>query len=238
MPSPPDHFPPTQWSLIAAAREGTETDAAAALNALCQAYWQPLYAFARRNGAAQDEAPDFVQAFLADFIDRGDLIRSTPERGRFRSFLLAAFQNYLVSQKRRQLAAKRGGRINFIALDDLAREEQWQVAVADTSPERAFDLRWAEQTMSRAMDRVAGDYRRAGTVAMFEALKPALFGEKTAGLQELAARFGITPGGMGAAVFRLRAKFRAILRDEISQTVAAPEEVDSEMHYLLTLLAR
>jgi hypothetical protein len=68
-------------------------------------------------------------------------------------------------------------------------------------------------------------------------MKPALFGERTAGLEELAQRFGITAGGVGAAVFRLRAKFRTVLRDEVMQTVAAPEDVDGEVHYLLTLLA-
>ncbi|MFN0129769.1 MAG: RNA polymerase sigma factor [Verrucomicrobiales bacterium] len=238
MSQPANQFPPTHWSLIAAARDGSERDAAAALDALCRAYWQPLYAFARRRGVLQDEAPDCVQEFLSDFIERGDLIRSSPERGRFRSFLMAAFQNFLVSRQRREMAQKRGGKVNFIALDDLAKEEQWQAAAAGTPAEQLFDRRWAEEIMARTLRRVEGDYERAGSGEMFTAMRPALFGEKTEGLAFLAQRFGITPGGVGAAVFRLRGKFRTVLRDEVSQTVAEPQEVDEEIQYLLTLLAQ
>ena len=158
--------------------------------------------------------------------------------GAVRSYLLTAFQNYLVSQKRRQRAEKRGGSEAIHRSGGTGARGAVAGDGGGTAPERAYDLRWAQQTMRRAVDRVAEDYRRAGSGAMFEAMRPALFGEETAGLEELAQRFGITAGGVGAAVFRLRAKFRSVLRDEVSETVAAPEEVDGEIHYLLTLLAR
>lgn len=238
MSTPAPLFPPTQWSLIVAARDGGEAEAARALDKLCRAYWQPLYAFARRRGETADEAPDCVQDFLSHFIERGDLIRSTPERGRFRSFLLTAFQNHLVSLRRRQMAVKRGGGVNFIALEDLAREEQWQTAMAGAGPEQAFDRRWAEEILRRAVGRVDADYRRAGNEALYLALRPALFGEPLESQETLARRFGMTVGGAGAAVFRMRAKFRSILRDEVSQTIAEPQELDGEIQYLLTLLAR
>jgi DNA-directed RNA polymerase specialized sigma24 family protein len=238
MPQPAENFPPTQWSLIAAAREGSEADAASALNTLCHAYWQPLYVFARRRGVPPDEAPDFVQEFLSDFIERGILIRSDPQRGRFRSFLLTAFQNYLTTQRRKQLSEKRGGRVDFVELGEVMREEEWQAGMSDAEPERAFDLRWAEAVMHRAMNRVQGDYERAGNKEIFDAMRPALFGEKIENLKTLGRRFGMTTGGAGAAVFRLRTKFRTVLRDEVGQTVAEQQEVDGEIHYLLSLLAR
>ena len=237
MSLPADQFPPTQWSLIVAARDGDEAGAARALDQLCRAYWQPLYAFARRWGATADAAPDCVQDFLAHFGARGDFTRSTPERGRFRSFLLTAFQNHLTSAHRREQAAKRGGGIDFIALEDLAREEQWQTGVTEAGPEQAYDLRWAEATMTRAMSRMETDYTRAGHEALFTALRPVLTGEQTEQVAVVGSRFGLAPGAARAAVFRMRAKFRDALRSEVQETVTGPEDLAEEVRYLLTLLA-
>ncbi len=240
MPTQPaETFPPTHWSLIAAARDGTERDAAAALDALCRTYWQPLYAFARRRGVPQDNAADAVQGFLSDFIERGDLLRSNPQKGRFRSFLLTAFQNHLVSELRREQAQKRGGDITFVALDDMLREEAWhQKSEAGLGPEQAYDMRWAEETMRRALANVEESYRRGGKMEAFLALRPALLGELAEDVDAVARSLGITVGGVGAAVFRLRAKFREALRVEISQTVASKEELEDEVRYLIKLLAQ
>lgn len=239
MSSADELFPPTHWSLIAAAREGSGADSAAALNSLCRAYWQPLYAFARRRGVTQDNAADVVQGFLSEFIGRGDLVRSDPQKGRFRSYLLSAFQNYLVSELRREKAQKRGGGHTFVALEDREREEAWhQQSAQGMGPEQAYDVRWAQETMRRALAKVENDYRRGGNVASFNALRPALTGEMAEDLGSVGRSLGITAGGVGAAVFRLRAKFREALRFEVSQTVAAPEEIEEEVRYLVTLLAQ
>jgi RNA polymerase sigma-70 factor (ECF subfamily) len=39
------------------------------------------------------------------------------------------------------------------------------------------------------------------------------------------------------AVYRLRARFRAVLQEEISQTVTSPGEVEEEIRYLLGALS-
>ena len=236
MPDPSPHFPDTHWSLIVHAREGTETEAAAALDQLCRAYWTPLYAFARKWGIHQDTAPDVVQEFLSRFIDRGDLVRSNPERGRFRSYMLKSFQNFLVSAQRRGTAEKRGGKITFLALEDTMHEERWQAPPG--SAEQAFDRRWAEETMARAMARVAADYARAGQEPLFLAMRPSLMGEAMEDMATLGGRFGLTAGAAASAVFRLKGKIREALRYEVGRTVVSESELDPEIRYLLTLLAQ
>jgi hypothetical protein len=153
--------------------------------------------------------------------------------------LLAAFQNHLNGAYRREKTQKRGGKVTFIALEDSEREERWQEgASASAGPEEAYDLRWAEETMRRALAGVEEDYRRAGNEELFHALRPALTGEKQEDLASLGQRFGLTAGGAGSAVFRLRARFCEALRHEVSQTVVDHQEVDGEMRYLVTLLGR
>ena len=233
-----ESFPATHWSIITAAREGNGAEATAALDSLCRTYWRPLYAYARWWGAPREEAPDLVQGFLGHFIARGDLIRSDPEKGRFRSYLLGAFQNHLVSERRREQAAKRGGGRTFLSLEDAQQEEEWRGgAVADMGPQEAYDRRWAEEVLRQAMARVESDYRRAGSDSTCSVLLPALM-DRSDDFASLGERLGVSAGGARSAMHRMRQKLREALRGEIAETVATPQEVDDEMRYLLELLAR
>ena len=84
-----NRFATTQWSIVLAAKDGTETEVRRALEFLCNAYWYPLYAYLRRHGQDPDEARDLTQAFFADLLEKHRLQSIDPAKGRFRSFLLA-----------------------------------------------------------------------------------------------------------------------------------------------------
>lgn len=110
------NFDTTRWSVVVAAG-GDDSAARAALSALCEAYWYPLYAYVRQRGVPAEDARDLTQAFLASLIERRDLKRVTPERGRFRSFLLASLQHFLANDAVRQRTQKRGGGVHILSLD-------------------------------------------------------------------------------------------------------------------------
>src|SRR5258708_346054 len=101
-------FPTTHWSRVLRAGDPKDRDGRDALERLCRDYWYPLYAFARRQGLDRDEASDLVQGFLADFIERRDLAKADPSRGRFRSFLRTACAHFLSHARNRDRAVKRG----------------------------------------------------------------------------------------------------------------------------------
>jgi RNA polymerase sigma factor (sigma-70 family) len=230
-------FPATRWSLIQQVRTAGEDEAGAALDKLCRTYWRPLYAYARWWGAPQEEAPDLVQGFLGSFISRGDLIRSSPEKGRFRAYLLGAFQNHLVSERRREQAAKRGGGRAILSLEDAQSEESWRAqATAEMGPQEAYDRRWAEEVMRQALARVEQDYQRAGSEKIYTVLLPALMSHGD-DFASMGKRMGVSAGGARSAMHRMRQKLREALRGEIAETVANSEDLEDEMRYLLTLLA-
>lgn len=106
-------FHTTRWSLIAALPgRGDDRDADRAREAiehLCRAYWKPLYGFARRAGCSAEDARDLTQAFLTRVIETGGLGGATPERGRFRSYLLGAMKHFMANDRKRAKASKRGG---------------------------------------------------------------------------------------------------------------------------------
>jgi RNA polymerase sigma factor (sigma-70 family) len=234
---PRPEFQTTHWSLIIAA-QGESLEARVALEKLCRTYWYPLYAFVRREGHSADEAQDLTQAFFARLIERRDLDRAQREKGRLRSFLLVSLKNFLINEWHRARAAKRGGGETFVALDELNAEQRYSLEPVDAlSADRIYERRWALTLLDHVMVQLESESTASGNRDLFAALKPALTGEEnTASQAELAARFGMTENALKQALFRLRQRYRILLRAEIANTVATPGEVEDELRFLIAAL--
>lgn len=239
VPPPKAPFPTTHWSRVAAAGDGDEPGARAALETLCAAYWYPLYAFARRKGLDPDAAADAVQGTFAALLARDGFARVAPERGRFRSFLMAACTHHIADGRDRDRAAKRGGGTTPIALDRRAAEDRYTTEPAHAlTPERLFDRRWATGLLERAVARLESEMAAAAKAAIFARLLPALTGGPDAVPHaRIAAELGLTPGAVKMAASRLRRRYGAILREEVARTVADPAEIDDEVRSLFAALA-
>jgi len=233
-------FATTHWSVVLAAGDSGSEDSGAALEKLCQTYWYPLYAFARRQGHAPEDAQDLTQAFFERFLEKNYLKDVARERGRFRSFLLAALRHFLADQRDRTRAAKRGGRASFVPLlDDEADAEaryQGEPSRAEAA-ERLFDRAWAQTVMRSALRRLGAESASAGKAAEFAALKPFLSRPPEGNeYDQVGEPFGSNARAIAMAVSRLRARYRELVRERIADTVATPGEVEEEMRYLIDLL--
>lgn len=232
---PAVNFPETQWSLVLGAR-GTGAPSRAALETLCSTYWPPLYAFARRAGNSPESSADAVQGYLARLLARGDLATVSPERGRFRSYLLSGFRNFQVSEARHDQADKRGGREETFSLDALEGERLVTAELCENlSPEVAYDRRWAQTVIDRALNRLEAEHATRGRREHFELLKPTLAGEESAGYGDLGRQLGLTEGAVAVAIHRLRSRLREIVRLEVAQTVGTESDLDDELRYLLAV---
>jgi RNA polymerase sigma factor (sigma-70 family) len=231
-------FPTTRWSRILTARDDSDSEARVALETLCQTYWHPLYVFVRRQGHDADEARDLVQAYFAELLEKGFLKDVTPERGRFRSFLLASLKHFLSHERDRTQALKRGGDTQMISLDAASTAGLDTQAVSHhLTPEEVFERQWALTVLEQALARVRQAARESHTEAQFEALKPYLTGEAgRTRYAEVAERLGMSEGSVRAAVLRLRKRFGKALRAEISETVSDPSEVDDEIRRMLSVI--
>jgi RNA polymerase sigma-70 factor (ECF subfamily) len=230
-------FATTHWSLVLAAR-GDTSGARVALSRLCSTYWYPLYAFARRMGLSAHDAEDATQGCLAHLLRSDGLANVAREKGRFRSFLLAALKNHLSHERERAAAAKRGGGERLLELDALAAEERYALEPADgLSPDRLFDRRWALTVLDQAQDRLRSEYEGAGKLTLFEALRPTLAGARAGpAYAQIAAELAMSEGAVKVAVHRLRERYRAVLRAIVADTVAAPDDVDAELRHLIEAL--
>jgi RNA polymerase sigma-70 factor (ECF subfamily) len=231
-------FATTHWSLVLAAGKGASADAQDALAALCQTYWYPLYAYVRRQGHQPDDAQDLTQEFFARLLEKHYLQSADPERGRFRSFLLTAFKRFLSKERDRERTKKRGGGMKSLDLDFEAGERRYRLEPAhEATAEKVYEQRWALTLLDRVLIRLRDGFGQAGKEKEFNCLKVYLTGEAdTPSYQEAAAGLGMTEGAVKVAVHRLRRRYRDLVREEIAQTVAAPEDVDEELRHLLAAL--
>jgi len=235
----PAAFPVTHWSVVLAARAGLDTEAQAALETLCRAYWYPLYTFVRRQGHTPEDAQDLTQDFFARLLEKEYLTAVDPAKGRFRSFLLTALKCFLADEYDKASAQKRGGGRILLSLDTQAAEERYQhEPVRNWMPERVFDRQWALALLEQARQRLRGEYFAAGKGDLFEKLKRYYDqGETAVAYSDTAAQLGLPENTVKSHVHRLRQRYRQLLREEITQTVSSPEDVEGEIRYLLEVVS-
>jgi len=232
-------FPATKWSVVQRAAAVSSQTSRAALEDLCRTYWPPLYAFLRRSGHDPAEAKDLVQGYLARLLARDDLAAVAPSKGRFRSYLLAGLRNHLVSERRKEGAQKRGGDSLVLSLDTENAESLYNAAVAaGEGPDLAFDRRWAETILDRALDALRLEHLARGKSRLYETLKGCLAQHSADHYDTLSETLGMTRGAIAVAVHRLRLRLRELVRAEVAQTVGSASDLEEEMRNLFTILSQ
>lgn len=245
---PPDGQPPhpafgvvfatTRWSLVLAAGGKDEPDSGAALEALCQAYWRPIYSYIRRAGRTPQDAEDLTQEFFSRLLLRDDLARVERGKGRFRNFLLVSVRHFLTDEADKSRALKRGGGVKPLSIDAPAEaDDAVEEPAAAGSPEQMFDRRWAETLLCRARSRLREECAAAGRLPVYEALGPEGAAEAGEDYAAVGARIGLSVAGVKSAAFRLRRRYRELIRAEVAETVSSPQELDEELKHLLRVLA-
>ena len=230
-------FSTTQWSVVLAAQDRSPA-ADEALEKLCRTYWWPLYGFVRRNGYRPEEAQDLTQGFFALLLKRRDLDVVRREKGRLRSYLLVSLKNFLAKARRRELALKRGEGRSLVPLDELLARERGDLEPASAlSADNVYERRWALTLLEQVLARLEEEYRVASNELLFESLNELLAGESGAPSQaDIAKKLGMTEHAVKQAFYRLRQRYRELLREEIAHTVAVPADVEDELRHFISVL--
>jgi RNA polymerase sigma factor (sigma-70 family) len=241
----PREFVTTRWSLIlSAANFGNEEQKARdALAELCRTYWRPIFSFVRARGCSIEDAQDLTQDFFVTILKKNWLHHADRNRGRFRSLLLRSLQNFLINTAERTHARKRGGGVEFISWDDWMAEAPSQLSIPlqaldSLPPERIFDLTWATTVVEHALQRLREECESRGKLWLFQALSPHLTDERDeVSYADLSADLGVPEAVVKKQLHNMRQRYRSLLRDEVSQTVEDPADVDDEIRYLCASLA-
>jgi RNA polymerase sigma factor (sigma-70 family) len=225
--------------VVLTAGHGSSPQAGRALEELCRTYWYPLYAYVRRRGHSPHEAEDLTQEFFARLLARNYLADVHREKGRFRSFLLASLKHFLANEWDRARAAKRGGGQPHLSLYVQTAETRYRSEPAyDLTAEKLLDRQWALALLDLVLSRLEAELVADGKEKQFAELKVWLTeGKGATSYAAVAARLGTTEGAAKVAVHRLRRRYRELLREEISHTVATPAEIEEEIHHLFAAFA-
>jgi RNA polymerase sigma factor (sigma-70 family) len=233
-------FHTTRWTIVMNAAQSQAQGGPAALAELCRLYWYPLYIFARRRGHSPDDAEDLTQSFFLHLLEHRALGDVDRLKGKFRSFLLASFQNHISDAFDRAHRLKRGGGKEFVPLDAEEAEERYRrEPVEFLTAEKIFDARWAMTVLGEAMRKLRQEYATAGKTDTFETLKVFLDPNSSVApptYDEIANRLQVSTGGVKTLVHRLRKRYTALLREEVGRTVSDPAEIDEEIHALCDAL--
>ena len=241
----PDRFTTTRWSVIlscADSQASTQT-VRNALAQLCQLYWRPVFAFVSRAGFSMEDAQDLTQDFFVMVLNGHLLERADPNRGRFRSLLLKALKNFLNDARDKRRAVKRGGNIQFIRWDEWMAEVPSQLSVSAKEsegwpPEKVFDVRWAATIAEHALSQLGEECERRGRRRVFDVLSSCLAAEREdVSYTSFSKSLGIPETAVKRLVHQLRQRYRALLREEVAETVEKPEDVEQELRYLCAALA-
>lgn len=231
-------FCSTHWSLVLAAGDTQSPQAREHLEKLCGVYWYPLYAYVRRKGYQPHDAHDLTQEFFTRLLARNYLSVVDRNRGRFRSFLLGTLEHFLAREWTKGHAQKRGGGQTVLSLNGADAENRYLLEPShQLTPEKIFDRRWATTLLDQARAQLRRECVETGKGDLFAKVERSLSGQPDqVSYADIAAALQKTEGAIKVAVHRLRQRYGEIIRAEIAQTVAAPEEVDEELKHLFAVL--
>ncbi|MGC9941361.1 MAG: sigma-70 family RNA polymerase sigma factor [Verrucomicrobiota bacterium] len=232
-------FATTHWTAVLAAGRADSQQANVALEELCRTYWYPLYAYVRRQGHSREDAEDLTQGFFARLLEKNYLEGITSDRGKFRAFLLVAVKRYVANEWDRAKCQKRGGGELPLSLDWQDADNRYQITPADhLSPDKLYDRAWALTVLERVITRLRDEHGAEGKASQYEQLKPFLMvGKGEIPYAKAATSLELSEGAVRVAVHRLRRRYRELLREEITQTLANPAQADEEMQALFSALA-
>jgi RNA polymerase sigma factor (sigma-70 family) len=235
-------FASTRWTIVLAARENAGPDGQAAMASLCATYWRPLYAYVRRQGRSVEDAQDLTQSFFSHLLEKKSLRDVDPSLGRFRSFLLASFRNFLAGEWRHRNASKRGGSVAIVSLEDMTRSETFLAtgSAESRTPEQVYERNWALALLESTMSRLADEFESKGKKQAFGLLAPYLTGDQeSTPYSAVAAQLAVNEVTVRVAVHRMRGRFQDLLREEVARTLPDPDDPEAilnELRYLMAVL--
>jgi DNA-directed RNA polymerase specialized sigma24 family protein len=231
-------FPSTQWSMVARAG-ASDSVLRRALDALLRRYVPALRSYLLANHrVSPDRADDLLQGFLADKVLEQDIIRHADQtRGKFRTFLMTALNHYTISLFRKEQA----GRRSPTGLEPLDGEN----ALAQPAPSApdTFDVAWARQVLNLAIERTREECEAGGRGdlwAVFEGrvLMPTLRHAEPVPLAELVGRLGVSAEQVSSLLTTAKRMYARNLRFVVGEYAGGEEDVEGEIRWLKTILAR
>jgi RNA polymerase sigma-70 factor (ECF subfamily) len=238
-----NRLPSTHWSEIASASHNRQQKGREAMEHLLTRYQPALLAHLRfKFRVVEDAARDLLQSFVADkILEKEMLAQANPTRGRFRTFLLNALDNFVISQRRKEQAQKRSPGGDVLSVDELSPADEPQHNDSPTDPTVTA---WAQAAINAAlqnMRRECETSKRTDVWGVFEGrvLSAILEDMPETGYEALIERFGF---GSPSQAFNTLSTAKRMFKRHLSAVIAEysrdDREVEEELRELKERLLR
>ena len=234
-------FLTTHWSLIGDIQAGRDRDSAL-IRLLPEKYWKPVYCYLRRKGSNNEDAKDLTQGFFHEVVLNRQLVeRSDQGKGRFRSFLLHALNQYVINQRARQTATLRNPQGKLVSLETIDPSELPEDMSA-CEPDASYNYAWISALLDQVLAAVKRSCSEEGLQTHWELfhariVRPTLDGTVAPSLSEIGARLGIEDTRRASnMIVTVKRRFREMLRRHIRDTVISKGQVDEELDEIIQFL--
>ena len=235
-------FEKTLWSTILKAKATDEQTRQAALERLLGRYRRPIIRHIQHSQRCDEsKAEDLAHEFIQHWIRKEILKDLSPDHGRFRTFIKACINNFLIDYHRKENTGKRKPESGIESLDQLDADDSpvHQLVSPGPGPEWEMDRAWAESVLQSALAELERECQAARRGSVFSTLKSALGGDPEAeAYTVIAAKLGITVENVKITVHRLRKRLGELIREEVKQTVGSEEDAQEELRYLIQLMGK
>ena len=172
-------------------------------------------------------------------MEKNYFTQADRERGRLRTYLLAALTHFLADEWDKARRLKRGGGREIVSFDAASAEERYRLEPIDPlDAAKLYERRWVTTLFEQVLARLEQEFRDSGKGGVFDQLKSSLLAEEP-GLSygELGMQLGLSEDAVKQTVHRMRRRYRELFREEIAQTVAGPGEVEDELSHIFAVLS-
>jgi len=236
-------FLTTQWSLIENIKADQDRDRTL-IDFLLRQYWKPVYYYLRRKGYDNEDAKDLTQDFFHEVVLNRDLVgRADQARGRFRSFLLFALNEYLTKQNIRERARKRIPKGKLVSLE-VAETPNLPQSVERASAEESYHYAWLSALLERVLADVRAECRRQGMETHWvlfhqRIVRPLMGGQSAISLTDLSQEHDISDAKKASnMIVTVKRRFRIVLMQHVRRTLLSGDQAVEEMEELLQYLPK
>jgi RNA polymerase sigma-70 factor (ECF subfamily) len=236
-------FLTTRWSVIDKIAADGDTPDQVLINELLKKYWKPVYCFLRRKGHDNEQAKDLTQGFFEEVVLGRELIkRADQARGRFRTFLLVALEQYLARVHRKHTAKKRIPKDQLLQLDKIDPADLPE-PVGQLTPEQSFNYTWVSELLDKLLVEVEAKCRSDDKLLHWQVfhdrvLQPIMENTHAPSLAKICDKYGIENAFKASnMIITVNRRFQAALKRYVRRTVANDADVEEELHELMQIFS-
>jgi len=236
-------FLTTHWSLIEDIKSKEDRNEAL-ISLLLERYWKPVYCYLRRKGFDNEQAKDLTQDFFYEVVLNRDLVQRAEQcKGRFRSFLLHALNQYLIDQKREERSHKRIPKDKLVSLD-TAETPVVPQTISKLGPEESFNYAWKSALLDRILSQVQAQCYKENMEVHWKVfndrvVQPILENLQAPSLREICAKYSVEDEVKASNMaITVKRRFRSALKKYIRSTVISESQTDEELKEILKLFPK